>query len=289
MSSSLIAALIVVSQKVIIYIGIPILIIGLLGNILNVIVFLSLKTFRQNSCAFYLTIMSIFNIGQLTTGLLTRIMISGFEVDWTLSSLFYCKFRIYFLQVTSLVSYSSMCLATVDQYLATCSRPRWQQWCNIKLAYHILILITFILIIEQVPCVIYSNQIQSSITGNIICTYSSVLFSEFNAYFNYLILGTALPYSISFSFGLMAYYNVQQLSHRTVPLVRRKLDKQLTIMVLVQLIYNFFSLSPNLIVYILSSYGNITDTVIQAQLNLASSITLCLYYLYYAVSVYLFH
>ncbi|UJR38063.1 hypothetical protein I4U23_030744 [Adineta vaga] len=55
--------------------GIPFLIAGLLGACLNIIVFLSLKTFRQSSCAFFLTIMSFVNIGQLLTGLLSRILI----------------------------------------------------------------------------------------------------------------------------------------------------------------------------------------------------------------------
>jgi hypothetical protein len=51
-------------------------------------------------------------------------------------------------------------------------------------------------------------------------------FVQFNAYFNYLILGNIMPSSITFSFGLMAY--------QTVAFVRRELDKQLTVMVLVQ-------------------------------------------------------
>jgi hypothetical protein len=34
-------------------------------------------------------------IGQLITGLLTRIMISGFGINWTQFLLFYCKFRTY--------------------------------------------------------------------------------------------------------------------------------------------------------------------------------------------------
>jgi hypothetical protein len=66
------------------------------------------------------------NIGQLITGLLTRIMISGFDIDWIQFSLFYCKFRTYFFQVTSLTSLTCLCLATIDQYLATCTRPHWQ-------------------------------------------------------------------------------------------------------------------------------------------------------------------
>jgi len=92
MSSSVIESLVAAYQQMIIYSGISVLIVGLIGNCLNLIVFLSLKTFRQNSCVFYLTMMSIANIGQLITGLLTRIMISGVDIDWTQFVLFYCKF-----------------------------------------------------------------------------------------------------------------------------------------------------------------------------------------------------
>jgi hypothetical protein len=81
MSSSVIASLLDANQKIFIYFGIPILTIGLIDEVLNTIVFLSLKTFRQSSCAFYLTMLSIVNIGQFISGLLTRIMISGFNID----------------------------------------------------------------------------------------------------------------------------------------------------------------------------------------------------------------
>ena len=83
------------------------LIAGVIGGFFNIIVFLSLQTFRQSSCAFYLTIMSIVNIGQLFTGLLSRIMISGFDIDWTVTSLFYCKFRYYCFQ-TMYINFNDM-------------------------------------------------------------------------------------------------------------------------------------------------------------------------------------
>jgi hypothetical protein len=284
MPSAVIGSLIVTSQQVYIYLGIPILILGLIGDCLNIIVFLSLKIFRQSSCAFYLTIMSIVNIGQLITGLLSRIMISGFDIDWTETSLFYCKSRTYFFQTTSLVSLACICLATIDQYFATCTRPRWQQWSNIKTACRVLAIIIFLLLIEQTPCLIYSDHIPSLTPGSIICTITNSIVIQYNVYVNYLILGSIIPYVITFSFGIMAYRNVQQLAHRTIPLVRRELDKQLTVMVLVQVIYNFFSLLPNFIVYIIDAYGNIQDPVIQARLNLAYCLTLCLYYSYFGVS-----
>ena len=139
MSSSIITTLNLISQQINIVIGFTILATGTLGGILNIIVFLSLRTFRQRSCAFYLTIMSIVNIGQLYTGMFSRIMINGFNIDWTEKSLFYCKFRILFFQLCSLISFTCLCLATIDQYFATCSRPHWQQWCNLKVAKRLVI------------------------------------------------------------------------------------------------------------------------------------------------------
>jgi hypothetical protein len=110
-----------ISEQVTIYLGISIVIVG---GLLNTIVFLSLQTFRQSPCALYLTVASIVNIGQLLTGLFSRVMISGFEIDWTLILLFYCKFRLSFYQICALVSLTYMCLASIDQYLATCSKSR---------------------------------------------------------------------------------------------------------------------------------------------------------------------
>ncbi|CAF3967085.1 unnamed protein product, partial [Adineta steineri] len=98
MSSSYISSLNDASKQITIYVGIPTLIAGVLGGLLNTIVFLSLRTFRESPCAFYLTIMSIVNVGQMITGLLARILTSGFNIDWSLTSLFYCKFRLYCFQ-----------------------------------------------------------------------------------------------------------------------------------------------------------------------------------------------
>ena len=70
-----------VSKQITIYFGSSILILGIIGGLLNLLVFLSLKTFRESSCAFYLTIMSAVNVGQLITGLLTRVMDVGFSIE----------------------------------------------------------------------------------------------------------------------------------------------------------------------------------------------------------------
>ncbi|UJR19416.1 hypothetical protein I4U23_022546 [Adineta vaga] len=288
MSSAVIASLVNAYQQVIIYMGIPILSIGLIGGLFNVLVFLSLRTFRESSCAFYFTIMSMVNTGQLLIGLGSRILISGFNIDFTRSSLFYCKFRTFFFQVMAFCSLMCISLATMDQYFATCTRPHWQVWSNIRVARRIVISVIIMIIIEQIPCVIYYDHRISLPSNETICIITNTNFEKFNVYGNYLILGNLIPHTLTFSFGILAYRNIQQLSYRTVPLVRRELDKQLSTMVLVQISYICLTITPNLIIYIVATYGNIQDSTVRSQINLAYAITLCLYYSFFASPFYIY-
>lgn len=286
MSSSTISSLDFAGKQTIIYVGIVTLIAGVIGGFLIPVVFLSLKTFRQNSCAFYLTIMSIVNIGQMLTGLLSRVMTTGFGIDWSQTSLFFCKFRFFCFQICTLTSMTCICLATIDQYLATCSRRRWQQWSNIKLARRLVLLWIMIWIVHNIPFLIYFIHIQSNATGKVSCVNTNSMFVQ---YINYVIIpiyGKFLPICITFFFGFLAYYNVRGLAHRTLPLVRRELDKQLTVMVLTLVLFSFFSIVPYTIVYLLSIIPQFSSNPnIAPNMQFAITCTTLLVYIFFAVSV----
>ncbi|CAF0821022.1 unnamed protein product [Adineta steineri] len=90
-------------------------------------------------------------------------------------------------------------------------------------------------------------------------------------------------------FGFMAYRNVQRSPHYTKPLIRRELDRQLTVMVLVQVLVNIFTLLPYAIVNILSlQMENTNNLLLKTQVQLASNITLIMYYVYYANPFYIY-
>lgn len=289
MSSSIISTLAFASKQVTAYMGIPILTAGVLGGVCNIIVFISLQTFRQNSCAFYLMFMSFVNLGQLLMGLTIRIMIYTFGIDWTQSSLFYCKFRNYSLQPCVLTAVTCMFLATIDQFFATCSNPRLQQWSNIKVAHRLTAGFTLFWILYATPCLVYYTQIVSPSTGKIICTVAYRTFQLYNTYVTMLVLEGILPFSITILIGSIAYYNVRHVAHRTVPLIRHELDKQLTTMVLVQVFYNTIVFAPFIVMTVVGLNTNtIQDPVIVAELQFANIISFILFYLYFAVSVNLF-
>ncbi|CAF0905014.1 unnamed protein product [Rotaria sordida] len=270
------------TQQISIYFGIPILIGGVLGGILNIIVFLSLQTFRESSCAFFLTIMSFVNIGQLITGLLSRIMISGFNIDWTETSLFYCKFRISCLQVCALTSYTCMCLAVIDQLLATSLQPHWQQYLNTKKAYRLCAIVFVIWLLHSVPSLIWYNLSFSVRTGKVGCVITNPIFQQYYTYVYLLILAGVLPIIIDIIFGSIAYSNVRQIPYRTIPLIRRELDKQLTTMVLVQVVFKVFIIIPYISVLFILNTANLSNNSINVtQLNFVSFSP---FYIYICVS-----
>ena len=222
------------SQQVAIYVNSVNIFAGVMGGVLNIAVFLSLKTFRESTCAFFLIVMSFFNMGQLLTGAVSRILITGFGIDWTVSSIVYCKLRIYLLQLCGLCSLTLLTLATIDQYLATCQRPRWQKWSNIKTVRmaNIVTILSW-MVFASLYLIFFSIRV-SPLTNRLACITNNAIFDQYHTNFHRFFMLGVLPNSITAFFGILAYLNVKNLAHRTVPLVRRELDKQLTLMLLVQ-------------------------------------------------------
>ena len=235
--SDIIASLNYASEQITIYLSIPMLIVGVIGGLLNVIVFLSLKTFRESSCAFYLMLMSCVNIGQLMTGQLSRIMIGGYNIDWTQMSLFYCKFRWFTIQTCTLTSYACLCLATIDQYLATSPRPHWQQRSNIKLAHRLSALAFILSFLHGIPDWFFYNHSIPLDTRVITCAITNPIYRLYYLYVYLLLLSGLLPVITTVVFGFLAYRHVKRIAYRTIPLIRRELDKQLSVMVFVQAFY----------------------------------------------------
>jgi hypothetical protein len=285
MASSFIASVNFAIQEISIYFVIPIFIIGVIGGCLNVIIFLSLKTFRQSSCVFYLMIMSAFDIGRFFLSVLPYIMRWGFATDWGVSSLFFCKIRLCIFSICTLTPMTCLCLAIIDQYFATSSHPRWQQCCNIKLAHRLTAIFCSIWILQGIPYLEFYNHIISPLTNQTVCQVTNDIFNQYLSYGYYVTLTNLLPL-IAVVFGLMAYYNARRLAYRAVPLVRRELDKQLTVMVLVQVLISFCTSVPfsiDNIFTIINTQQN--DPVFLAKKFLAGTIISDVFILSFAVRI----
>jgi hypothetical protein len=285
MSSSFIAWASFTIKQMAIYFNIPVFIIGTTGACLNIIIFLSLKTFRQSSCAFYLMMMSIFDIGRFFGSVVGYIVRWGFGTDWGATSFFYCEIKLGLFHTFTLCSMTCLCLAIIDQYFATSSRLRWQQWSNIKLAYRLTTIFCVIWILHGIPYLIFNNQIIALSTNQTQCVVTNDIFNQYLSY-GYCITLTNLIPLITIVFGLLAFYNARHLAHRTVPLVRRELDKQLTVMVLVQVLISVCFLVPFSTFNVLNILNKLpNDLISQVEENLAGTTVTNLFVLSFAVRI----
>jgi hypothetical protein len=216
-------------QQVYIYVGFFILITSLSGNLLNIIVFTSLKTFRETSCAFYLTVASVVNIFQCLAGLFSRILSMGYSIDLTKTSSILCKARLSVLVTVALISLTSMCFAAADQY--TSLTIRWRHLSNRQAAFRLMAVASFVWCLHGISVVVFTDVYSSPLALRPICGITNGPYTTYYSYFIIPILFGFLPITVRIIFGLMAFINVRSLTRREVPIVRLRRDKQLTAMV----------------------------------------------------------
>ncbi|CAF4005039.1 unnamed protein product [Rotaria sp. Silwood2] len=283
--SSLTAQLIFfASQQYTIYVSFIILFIGILGHFFNIFVLTHLKIFRGNPSAFYLIVESIVDLLQMMISFTSRIAINGFANDLTQTSLVWCKLRQLFVQYFTLLSHTIVCCAAIDQYLSTNSYPFIRQMSTIKLAKVLTMIAMIIWILHCIPVVIFF-EIQPTYGCNIYNQH----FLNYITYIYYLILTATLPIIVSTFFSILAYQNVRHIVRHQMPLRRRKLDQELTAMIIVRVIFLVVTTLPYAIqrFYTLSTLI-IVDSLIRRSIEeLIGAVTFSLFYLNFSGSFYL--
>ncbi|CAF0934616.1 unnamed protein product [Adineta steineri] len=212
---------------------------GVIGNVLNLLVFTQLKLFRTNRCAFYITIESIFNFIYQFVYISLTVLTSIYGDDATGRFLIWCKLRYILPQMCALTTFYMICFTAVDQFFSTNHRLNLRQMCTLKLGrYASFMFICF--------AIIHSIALGSSydIQPTLGCTISNYVAVEYSTFFFYSILSGFLPVVIASSFSMLAYHNVRHIVRRQLPIVRRKLDKQITAMVLMRVIAYVCLASP---------------------------------------------
>ena len=211
--------------------GIFNLVMGIVGNLLMILVFTTLRIFKGNQSAFYLTIESISNIGLLLVLHLPRILNALLGYDLILTSLNLCKIRAMLTQIFALSSLFTVCFLSFDQYLSTNLNYYWRQMSTIKLAYpSVIIIITFAILHSALFFIFTENQISMG------CTVYNPIMKSYLSFFYYPILIGFLPLIITVGMSLLAYRNVRRIIRRQVPIVRRRLDRQMTAITLARVI-----------------------------------------------------
>ena len=272
--------LIFASQQYTVCVSYFILVAGIVGNLLNIIVFTGLRLFRENPCAFILTFESLINLTQLIISFIPRVWINAFANDLTQSSLLWCKLRPTMGEALSLISFYTMCLATGDQVLSTSHEYNVRRLSTFKMARQLILMNILIWVLHGIPTLVFF-EIQSSLG----CSIYNSFYARYYSIGYFCILLGFLPMSIMTVFSVLAFRNVRKIVRKQIPLKRRRLDRQLTAMVLIRVAFLIPLTLPYVIHYAYTFSRKNRDSAQLALDQFIAAITISFAYLHYSVSV----
>lgn len=178
-----------------------------------------------------------------------RIINYTFSYDPTQTSLFWCKVRKAIIQSFSIIPFLLICFATIDQYLSIHSRVYLRQLSTLKLAYYLTGLAIFIWIVHMIPSLILA---EIRLINN--CAMYNGSYKQYLLFTQNFLINGLLPLFISSTFAILAYLNVRRIIRHQVTIIRRRLDQQLTAMVLVKVGFSVFTVLPFVITHIYTLY-----------------------------------
>ena len=169
---------------------------GIVGNLLNLIIF-TRQTFLKQSSSLYFLCISITNIAMYFTGLATRILDDGWRVNLTFNrNVIYCKLRNYLVYTLFSISSWLFVLASFDRYYATNpSTLRRQFYCSYRTASKLITSIVLICLFAHVHMLIFYDyylKLNTYDQWTWTCTSNGLAYDIFWAFF-ILIFYSFLP------------------------------------------------------------------------------------------------
>ena len=192
------------------YVSGTIFILGTVGNIMNMILFSCLKTYRSLVTSTFLAMTAftgqLYLIFSLGVGSVSRWI--GQDLISRNSAI--CKAALYIRNVAIIISLTCLCLSSIDRYLMTSRSARRRELITLKRARLLVCVCAVVCSCAGIPHVIYTNNIPAFN----LCS-PSFDFATTVTFLN-LILSIALPISILSVFGLLTWRNLGNI--RLTPL-----------------------------------------------------------------------
>ncbi|CAF0933674.1 unnamed protein product [Rotaria sordida] len=272
-----------IAEDLFAYVGLTILLLGTIGNMINVISFARLESLKTLASSLFLLTSCIASQVVLVTGLLTRV-IRGFSlIDPVYTSVVLCKVRWMIRTAAGAVSLTCVCLAAIDRYLSSCHNVHRHGLITIKRArWSIFISICFWSSIFSSYAVFYTAPTPLS------CTIANPIFAYFTSYFN-LFHYSILPLSVLSIFCMLTWHNLGQQPATYIRGGIRLYD-QITRMLIAQSIDILITSFPNMIwqIYTVTSQSTTKSSLRMAQENLINTICVLIGFSTHAITFYVY-
>lgn len=200
----------ILSQNLSRSLGFILLICGTIGDCFNILVFLTVGHYKQNSCSQYMLVGSFFDLLFLLIGLITRTFSQGFGMDFTLTNAVWCKMRSSLLDILSFSSFTCVCLQSMDVYFITSRSAVMRQRSNIKTARYLLIGFVLFWIAHEIPSFVFQNLIFTN--GSPSCTNTNAIYTSYHTYGATLVLSICGPITVISFFAYHIYLHLHSMT-----------------------------------------------------------------------------
>jgi len=208
--------------------AIPMIVLGIIGAILTIIVFIKEPSFRRNSTVNYLLANAIMTAIHLPSIYLQSILVDGFNLGVFNTNDAACREHNYLLYVTTVPTILFPCWAAFDQYILTnrhaTIRQRWNSMRFVRLTIIGTIIIAAIV---YIPIIFISKSI------NNVCTYIDSPYTTFHNYVSTPLAYAVIPLIliVVFTYGTVKNLKAINFNNR-----QNRLTKQIRRMLIPQLI-----------------------------------------------------
>ena len=226
----------IILRTLVISFGLTILLTGIVGNLLNIVIFTWLGYYKQNTCSVYIICRSLFDLLTLFFGLGSRILSQGFSIDFTLTNSFWCRVRVPIIYINTLSSYTVLCLQSIDAFLVTSPSISLRQKSHPRVALYLVLTFFVFWTLEEAPHLFFQQLVVNSSSGKGTCVTVNIIYANYRTYFIYLWLTTMVPLVVIILFDLLTYRQVQQNSRQKRTRLFSVLTRQMTRMTLFHII-----------------------------------------------------
>jgi len=256
-----ISALTIATKQFNRYTPIPIFILGLVGNIFNILIFTRRSLFK-NPCTVYFLSATCVNINILFFGLLVRSLMDGFNIDVISNILVFCRLRYIVFHPSSVLSSWFLVLASIDRFCISSQSIRLRKFSHLAIARRAVIVASCVCLLMYIHIfgLFEIEQLQSG-------PYCYAKRGFYRVFYDFLFFASFsfFPPILMMIFGLATVRNIL-LTRTRVGITRptilgqlNKKDRQLIWMLLVQLIATIVCTLPYTILKLYSTF-TVNDT-----------------------------
>ncbi|CAF3953914.1 unnamed protein product [Adineta steineri] len=190
--------------------GFILLIGGVLGNVLNIIVFIKVGNYKNNACSLYMFVRTFLDLNILLVGLTTRILSTGFQMNFTLTNRIWCKTRIGFVDINAQSTCTFICLQAIDIFMCSSPSVAVRQKSNIRIARYLIIGTLCFWFIHELPYYFFQDLV--IVGGTPMCIATNTIYAQYRSYVVSLGIVTIIPITVISIFGFLTVQHMKTIS-----------------------------------------------------------------------------